>query len=190
MIVEHPGTPSMTRNAPRPQIRRRAASRREEPARPRTNSSIRAHHGEHIRRHGRRGWIEHSVNGDADTASVSPPTRTTRSPFAAGPSTGGKVPPIAVPPPRPIGRVEREDLLAAGKLVMPVPANSLVGIPSDGPLTVTGLLVDPDNRVWRVVHVPLQLDAGAANGTASLGRGGGGYVEPRFLDSSDAAGLD
>ena len=62
--------------------------------RPGTDSSIRAHHGEHIRRHGRRGWIEHSVNGDADTASsVSAGANDTLAPFAAGaPGTGERVP--------------------------------------------------------------------------------------------------
>ncbi len=189
-IVEHPDTPSVTRNAPRP------------PSSP-TNAS--PPRGQYVP-----GpipqYVPITVNIYADTDDedgsntaatvtptprrVSPPARTTRSPPSppAPPAPANGFPPTTWPPPPapPLVRVEREDLLAAGKLVVPVPANSLVGIPSDGPLTVTGLLdYDPDNTRHRELIVfRFGWTPGAANGTASLGQGGGGYVEPRFLDSS------
>ena len=189
-IVEHPDTPSVTRNAPRP------------PSSP-TNAA--PPRGQYVP-----GpipqYVPITVNIYADTDDedgsntastvtptprrVSPPARTTRSPPSppAPPAPANGFPPTTWPPPPapPLVRVEREDLLAAGKLVVPVPANSLVGIPSDGPLTVTGLLdYDPDNTRHRELIVfRFGWTPGATNGTASLGQGGGGYVEPRFLDSS------
>ena len=95
-------------------------------------------------------------------------------------------PPIAwPPPPAHIVSIEQEDILAANELVIPVPPNALIGIPTDGHFTVRGLPdFDSDNTPHRQL-IMFSFGWTENNGVeAELGASESQFVDPPVMDTS------
>ena len=96
-------------------------------------------------------------------------------------------PPIAWPPPPApaIVSIEEEDILAANELVIPVPPNTLIGIPTDGHFTVSGLPdFDSDNTPHRQLIMFSFGWTGNNGAEAELGASESQFVDPPVMDTS------
>ena len=81
--------------------------------------------------------------------------------------------------------IEEEDILAANELVIPVPPNTLIGIPTDGHFTVSGLPdFDSDNTPHRQLIMFSFGWTGNNGAEAELGASESQFVDPPVMDTS------
>ena len=81
--------------------------------------------------------------------------------------------------------IEEEDILAANELVIPVPPNTLIGIPTDGHFTVSGLPdFDSDNTPHRQLIMFSFGWTGNNGAEAELGASDSQFVDPPVMDTS------
>ena len=108
-------------------------------------------------------------------------------PNVPAPTPAYFAPPIAWPPPPApaIVSIEEEDILAANELVIPVPPNTLIGIPTDGHFTVSGLPdFDSDNTPHRQMIMFSFGWTGNNGAEAELGASDSQFVDPPVMDTS------